>query len=609
MTSCPSLPTISSSQETTTAYRHPFSSILTPFVLKNCDHTTERFSESGNIHTHTHDDLMNVLIIGTGEYSTGFNKTTSSDKSKGVLLLTCLDLAYRGLVDKIHLVGTSGKNRAALMHHIVENVANEYNTLQPLIEERVFLHPPEGIDYDPQYYKTVIDTRLRTGDGVIICTPDRSHYEIATFAIQRGAHVYLVKPAVQRLQQHFHLQSLCRQHGCVVQIDYHKRFDPIYSNARRRIRSLGRLSHFFSYMSQPREQVLDVFHKWASGNPASLKTTLGVREDVSYFLNSHHMDFLAWTLEGKSRPLTVTAYAARGILDGEFSHRRDPAAMTEKEETQSIEDTITVVCQWENNGLDANHVPSIGTSVFVSSWVGPNTGEVHTQQRFSCLCEEGEIRVDQAHRGYEVTVRGDKYRSLNPLYMDYSGEEKLDVSGAVTITEFVGQLGYGYRPIETWVRCCTQANATLLPSPLHNPENSCEDEEREAVLECYKAHQRYSPPIALDINSICDLEKNLLVTGMLDAAKRSLDAGGALINVQDLIEAEKSVFEQRMRNCMGAKDSGVRTENEASNALDADQEDVTDSYPGNGCEVECNTKDDPISRRVSKKRKVDHVEK
>ena len=40
--------------------------------------------------------------------------------------------------------------------------------------------------------------------------------------------------------------------------EYHKRFDPIYSDARSRISTFGAFNHFSSYMAQPKQQ-LDTF--------------------------------------------------------------------------------------------------------------------------------------------------------------------------------------------------------------------------------------------------------------------------------------------------------------------------------------------------------------
>jgi D-galacturonate reductase len=47
----------------------------------------------------------------------------------------------------------------------------------------------------------------------------------------------------------------------------------------------------------------------------------------------------------------------------------------------------------------------------------------------------GEVNVDQAHRGYNMSSDAGGYRSVNPLFMKYTP----------TDGKFSGQLGYGYR--------------------------------------------------------------------------------------------------------------------------------------------------------------------
>ena len=47
-------------------------------------------------------------------------------------------------------------------------------------------------------------------------------------------------------------------HTPQLAVEYHKRFDPIYSDARTRARGLGPFSYFYSYMAQPKVQ-LDTF--------------------------------------------------------------------------------------------------------------------------------------------------------------------------------------------------------------------------------------------------------------------------------------------------------------------------------------------------------------
>jgi D-galacturonate reductase len=53
---------------------------------------------------------LNVLMVGTGEYTTGFvgGGMSGSDKKVGVVGLTLFDLRRRGKVGKLSMVGTSG---------------------------------------------------------------------------------------------------------------------------------------------------------------------------------------------------------------------------------------------------------------------------------------------------------------------------------------------------------------------------------------------------------------------------------------------------------------------------------------------------------------------
>jgi D-galacturonate reductase len=82
----------------------------------------------------------------------------------------------------------------------------------------------------------------------------------------------------------------------------HKRFDPIYVDAKDRIEALGNFSYMYAYMSQPKHQ-LDTFRAWAGKgsdirylNATMLnvhvnvilrcgRSTLMLRSAVSYVLN------------------------------------------------------------------------------------------------------------------------------------------------------------------------------------------------------------------------------------------------------------------------------------------------------------------------------------
>ena len=75
---------------------------------------------------------------------------------------------------------------------------------------------------------------------------------------------------------------------------------------------------------------------------------------------------------------------------------------------------------------------------------------MHSQQRFQYMGHKGELRVDQAHRGYEIATDETGYASANPLYMRYTP----DPQGF-----FSAQRTYGYLSIEAWVHACNRINA------------------------------------------------------------------------------------------------------------------------------------------------------
>jgi len=186
----------------------------------------------------------------------------------------------------------------------------------------------------------------------------------------------------------------------------------MYSDVKQRIKSCGNFSYFSSYMSQPKFQLF-TFKSWAGSS------------DISYYLNSHHIDFHFWSMEGLARPERVVAMAATGIAS------RKPYEV-------KTEDTISLLAQWRN----LSDQSSLGTAIYTASWVAPKA-DVHSQQHFHYMGTTGEFRVNQAHRGYTMNSDDGTPLSINPLYMKYTP----DSNGL-----FSGQYGYGYRSIEEFVK-------------------------------------------------------------------------------------------------------------------------------------------------------------
>ena len=255
----------------------------------------------------------------------------------------------------------------------------------------------------------------------------------------------------------------------------HKRLDPFYADARDRAQTLGRFNYLYAYMSQPKFQ-LDTFRAWA-----------GKSSDISYYLNSHHVDWSEWTLHGKARPVRVAASASLGIASSILA-------------PTNTEDSITLTVHWQS--LDsAKHV---GIAIYTSSWVAPKS-DVHSQQRFHYVAERGEISVDQAHRGCTVSTDAAGFASVNPLFMKYTPSQG----------KFVGQGSYGVRSLETFVDACRAVNAQLVESP----------------------HR-------FDDGSLATVHTTFQGTAILEAGRRSLDADGRPIDL--LYESDESLIPTRL---------------------------------------------------------------
>jgi D-galacturonate reductase len=366
--------------------------------------------------------IPNVLMIGTGEYTTGYvhGMASDSDKGAGVVALTMFDLRRRGKVGRLGLAGVNGKKYPGIRAHMKKCIEVPYKGISTTVETF-----PRDNETNPNAYLDAIGT-FTPGDAVTIFTPDDTHFKIALACIKAGLHVLVTKPVVKTLEDHRALHEAAVENNVLVAVEVHKRWDPIYVDSRDRIQALGPFSYMYSYMSQPKHQ-LNTFKAWA-----------GKSSDISYYLNSHHIDFHEWCVGDTARPISVMAAASTGLAKGKYD--------------MNCEDTITLTVVWENLSNDAlgggEGVAGQGTAVYTSSWIAPRS-DVHSQQRFFYMGQGGEVNVDQAHRGYNVSKDGDGYRSINPLFMKYTPSDGC----------FSGQSGYGYKSFEVFIDAVTKVNA------------------------------------------------------------------------------------------------------------------------------------------------------
>lgn len=383
--------------------------------------------------------------------------------------MTFFDLKSRGKVKDISLCGTCGIKFPALRQHLKDKIATPYG-----LDTSCTTYPDDDVKRDSEAYKKALDT-MKPGDIVVVTTPDDTHFEIVLAAIEKGCHVMCTKPLVKSLGQHHALCAEAKKHNVLVCVEYHKRFDPMYNDAVQRIRRAGDLSFFQSYMTQPKSQ-LHTFRFWFEG-----KTPV---TDISYYLNSHHVDICSWALQDQAVCTEVTALASSG------------AAKKELQKDILVEDTITLVTKWENVKSK-----NPGMAFFTASWIaGPM--DVHSQQEFRFLGHDGEIKIDQAHRGYIASTDKDGMASINPLYMRYTPDKG----------KFVGQEGYGYKSFDHFV------DAVLKVRQKKEEEK---EEESESVAQLLQEFDATLPTIHSTVQN----------TAILHAGRLSLDKGGIPVKI------------------------------------------------------------------------------
>jgi len=354
-------------------------------------------------------------MVGTGEYTTGYvgGAAADSDKGAGVVALTMFDLRRRSKVGRVGMCGVNGKKFPGIRTHMQKNIGDVYADMDLTCDTF-----PADDEVNPKAYEVAIGAFV-PGDVAVIFTPDDTHFDIAMTCIERGMHVMVTKPIVQTLEDHQKLAQAAASKGVLVGVEVHKRLDPFYADARDRARlTLGNFQYMYAYMSQPKHQ-LDTFKAWA-----------GKSSDISYYLNSHHVDFSEWTLAGIARPIRVTGTSSTGVA---------------KARGMNTEDSITLTVQWENL-----NDKSLGCAVYTSSWVAPKA-DVHSQQRFFLMGTKGEINVDQAHRGCTVALDDTPFASVNPLFMKYTP----------TNGKFSGQSAYGVKSFENFIDACREINAGM----------------------------------------------------------------------------------------------------------------------------------------------------
>ncbi|KAG6845985.1 hypothetical protein H0H87_011033 [Tephrocybe sp. NHM501043] len=218
-----------------------------------------------------------------------------------------------------------------------------------------------------------------------------THYPIALYAIERGIHVLVTKPATQLLSHHNDLIAAAKKHNVVCFVEHHKR------DAKARAKSLGEFNYFNAWMSQPKSQ-LETFRAWA-GKDSDIRQVI-----LRFLLPLNKPDFAA---TATICPHTTSISAAGFCKTLPFRPELSPALPRELPQT---EDTITLLVDWQSVKSPKHK----GTAVYTASWTAPLKAGVHSAQHWYYMGEKSGHFDGQRGYGYiSIEKFIDAARSVN----------------------------------------------------------------------------------------------------------------------------------------------------------------------------------------------------
>jgi len=228
-------------------------------------------------------------------------------------------------------------------------------------------------------------------DGITVATPDFLHKKIALDAMNAGRHVLVEKPMDVTTAGCIEMKECAEKNNLLLQVDFHKRYDPYHRKAHGAIRSgaIGNVQYAYGWMEDQIFVPRDWFPHWAP------------KSSSLWFLGVHMIDLLRWQIG--SNGVRVWGTENRGKLSSIGVDTPDSVQL--KVEFQ--------------NGAHA----SIDTS-----WILPESFESVVNQGFRIVGSEGIFEVDSQDRGSRTCTVGEGSMTQNyGFYLEDKDKQGNDV--------------------------------------------------------------------------------------------------------------------------------------------------------------------------------------
>ncbi len=249
-----------------------------------------------------------------------------------------------------------------------------------------------------------------TLDAVTVATPDHLHREIALAAAEAGMHILVEKPLDVTVKGAEAIVRAARKARVLLQVDFHKRYDPDHQAIERRVRAgdLGDILYGNVHMEDRIEVPARWFPRWApSSSPA-------------WFLGVHFYDLVRWILTSEARSVFATGMKGTLLKD----HGIDTW------------DCVNAKVDFENGAA----------FTFDTSWILPDGFEAIVNQGLRIVGTKGVFECDSQDRGTRSCIAGEGMATYNNNFKRETtgrdGRTVLRGYGIESVEDFAGNVAF-----------------------------------------------------------------------------------------------------------------------------------------------------------------------
>jgi D-galacturonate reductase len=312
---------------------------------------------------------MNIVIIGTGMYSTG----KGTDGFGTILPALSEWKRSGGVLDEVLLCGTNGSHNSDIYAKIN---ALKYDTgisIDPIV------YPSED-QKDLTYYKQIIK-KIKKPASAIIVVPDHLHFQVTKDCLDEALHCLVVKPFTPYLREARMLEKIARNKGLFGAVEFHKRWDRANLLMKDCVQggNLGDILYCWVEYSQKKSIPTVVFKEWVE------------KTNILQYLGVHYIDLIRFITN--ARPKRVMAIGQKNWL------------VSKKIDTW---DSIQCFIEWESTNLNRF------TQTILTNWIDPETSSAMSDQKIKIVGTKGRYESDQKDRGIRITTDDHGIMQPNP---------------------------------------------------------------------------------------------------------------------------------------------------------------------------------------------------